>query len=87
LLESQGTATKDFYKEGEEYVEFKTWNELFEKIEYYLNNKEERVRIAENGYNKLIQNYSPRKAWERVFRAYDIIKNNKLEELISLQTL
>lgn len=42
---------------GEDLVIFNTVNELKEKISYYLNNKKERLRIAENGF-KTVQKFS-----------------------------
>lgn len=32
--------------------------ELYEKIKYYLNNEEERIKIAQNGYNTIINNHT-----------------------------
>lgn len=87
LLESEGTATRDFYKTGEDYVEFNNWNDLFNKIQYYLDHPEERLRIANNGHARLVNNYSPQKAWERVFKALDLIKNGQHEKLIEFQEL
>ncbi len=40
------------YVEGEDYVEF-FWTNICEKIDYYLEHEEERLKIADNAYKKL----------------------------------
>lgn len=42
---------------GEEIVVFKTEDEMIEKIEYYLNNDLERIRIANKGYERALKCY------------------------------
>lgn len=42
------------FKENEEIVFYSTKEEALEKIQFYLNNDDERNRIAENGYKKVI---------------------------------
>lgn len=43
--------------DGKDLITFNNSNELKNKIEYYLNNEEERLIIAENGY-KSVQKFS-----------------------------
>ena len=40
-------------KDGEEVVSFKDKDDLFEKIDYYLKNDDERIRIINKGYQKV----------------------------------
>lgn len=42
-----------FFKDGEDIIYFKTYDELVEKFKYYLNHDDEVWRIATNGYNKV----------------------------------
>lgn len=42
---------------GREVVVFNTKEEMLRKIRYYLQNEDERKRIAENAYKKALQNY------------------------------
>lgn len=42
-----------FFENGRDLVWFKTREELFEKIDYYLTHEEERVQIALSGRNKI----------------------------------
>jgi spore maturation protein CgeB len=48
---------KDF-TDGKDLVVWKNFNDLIDKINYYLINEEERKIIANNGYNKAINNYT-----------------------------
>jgi hypothetical protein len=66
LLESKNTSTSRYLKPGEDYVEFEGLEDLDNKIEYYLNNEEERIRIATNGYNKYYANYSSQIFWNKI---------------------
>lgn len=45
---------------GNDYVSFKNYDDLKEKIDYYLINHEERKRITEKMYEKVVNNFS----WE-----------------------
>lgn len=49
---------EDIFVENEEIVLYDSKEEALEKILYYLENKEERERIAENAYNKVMKHYT-----------------------------
>ncbi len=42
-----------FFTPGEDYVYYDGRQDLMEKIEYYLSHEDERLKIAENGFNKV----------------------------------
>ncbi len=42
-----------YFKDGYHLVSYKNYEELIEKIEYYLSNDEERQTIAQNGWDKV----------------------------------
>jgi glycosyltransferase involved in cell wall biosynthesis len=44
--------------EDKEIILYSSKEEALEKIKYYLNNTEEREKIAESGYNKVVKYYS-----------------------------
>ena len=48
------------FKDGEEFVSFHDGdaNQLKEKVQYYLSHPEERLRIAKNGYKKIISKHT-----------------------------
>lgn len=48
----------NYFKENEEVVLFYNKDDLLNKIQYYLDNQEERERIAENGRQVVINNFS-----------------------------
>ncbi|HYF10032.1 MAG TPA: glycosyltransferase [Candidatus Paceibacterota bacterium] len=68
LLEQEGTETRRFFKEGEEYVEFKDTEDLIAKVKQYLADDAARERVAKSGQRAALEKYSPRKYWMEVFR-------------------
>jgi spore maturation protein CgeB len=46
------------FKENEDIVYFDSLDECVSKINYYSSNDEERIRIANNGYKKVIANHT-----------------------------
>ncbi|MHA1374798.1 MAG: glycosyltransferase family protein [Promethearchaeota archaeon] len=55
---------EDFFEIDEEIVCWKNKNELFEKILYYIENGEEREKIAEKGYKRAIKDHTWTKRFE-----------------------
>ena len=49
---------EEFFDIDKEIVCWKNRNDLFDKIQYYLENKEEREKIAKNGYEKAIKEHT-----------------------------
>ena len=66
LLERKNEATAKILRPGIDYVEFTDPDNLIDKINYYLNNEEERVKIADSGYRTFHSKYSATKFWEAV---------------------
>jgi hypothetical protein len=54
-------------------VLYKSFEDLKEKIDYYLNNESERLRISENGFNKVKKEHTYFKRTEQLI---EIIKEN-----------
>lgn len=50
LITNYQSDLDDCYTAGEDYVYYEDKNDLLEKIDYYLNHEEERIKIAHNGY-------------------------------------
>lgn len=48
----------EYFIPDEDIVMYENVEDLIQKIEYYLNNDEERIRIAKNGYLKVKENYN-----------------------------
>ena len=55
------------FEEGKEVVMYYDRNDLMSKIEYYLQNEDERMKIAENGQKKIIEQFDYSCAWKKVF--------------------
>lgn len=49
---------KDEFTAGVHYEDYKTQEELYTKIDYYLEHEEERKKIADAGYDKCTKDYS-----------------------------
>ena len=66
---------EEFFDPGSEIICWKTKKDLFDKIGYYLENEDERIKIANRGYKRAIEN----RTWSK--RADHIIAflNNKKE--------
>lgn len=58
----------EMFEEGKEIIMFKDNRELLEKINYYLNNEEEREKLAEAAYKKIIKNYSLDEDLKKIFK-------------------
>lgn len=52
LLTNYQSDFLEFFNPDEDFVYFESVNDLKEKVEYYLNHDEDRLRIAESGYKK-----------------------------------
>ena len=50
--------TAEIFEEDKEIVMFKTPEELFDKVDYYLNHEEERKAIAKRGQEKVLTHYT-----------------------------
>lgn len=59
------------FKEDEEIVFYSTKEEALEKIQFYLNNDQERNRIAENGYSKVIDCFTTKNIVEYILTGKD----------------
>ena len=58
--------TAALFKEDKEIVMFKTPEELFEKVEYYLQHNEEREQIAKAGHDKVLECHTYEKKLEKL---------------------
>ena len=65
LLESKNKSTSGVFVPGIDYVEFSSVEELDSLIEYYLNNEDERIKIATSGFDRY-QNHTSKKFWNFV---------------------
>lgn len=68
LMERKNHLTPQYFEPGKEYVEYTSKEDLFEKIQYYLDHDDERIEIAKAGGKRNIQSWSHNKFWEGVFK-------------------
>lgn len=67
---------KEYFEIDKEIVCWRNKKELFEKILYYLENKDEREKIAKSGYKKAKKNHTWSKRFDNV---YKVLKEKKIE--------
>jgi len=60
----------ELFKEGEEIVFYDDIVDCVNKINYYSENKEERERIANNGYNKVLENHTQKQRVEFIIEKW-----------------
>ena len=48
----------DFFVPGEDYVYYDSYEDLMEKVEYYLSHEKERAEVARNGYEKIKRDHT-----------------------------
>lgn len=64
---SYNNAVNELFEIDKEVVTYKTYDELTEKIEYYLNHPKERKQISEAGYQKAINHHTYEKRLNTIF--------------------
>ncbi len=67
LVEDSNPETVKWFRLGVDYVDFNDERDLVEKIRFYLENDEERARIAATGHHRATENYGAEKYWRLVF--------------------
>lgn len=60
VVTNRQTEISDFFEKGKDIEVFESMKELDEIVEYYLHHERERIRIAMNGYQKVISHHTYR---------------------------
>ncbi len=68
LLESKNPSLEKLFKRNIDYIDFSTPQELSDKVRYYLNNDNERLKIAQNGYKKFQKLYTSHVFWNTIIK-------------------
>ena len=66
LLESVNQSLRQVFTPGYDYIEYFDSVDLVEKINFYLENEQERLKIATQGYNTHCSKYTPKDFWDKV---------------------
>lgn len=66
LMERENEAITKWFTPNEHYIPFNKEN-FMSQVNYYLENEEERWKIAKQGYNKMKIDYSAQNWWNKVF--------------------
>lgn len=67
LFQSASAQTRKYFKPGVEYIEWDTFEDCVNKLEYYSKNTTEAAEIALNGWVRFSENYSDTHFWTQVF--------------------
>lgn len=68
LLEQQSPELEKLYIKGVDYVEWTNEDDLLQKVRYYLEHEDERIKIAQSGQKKTEELYSAKVFWEEVLK-------------------
>jgi len=72
-----------FFQEGQEIVGYRNVDDLLAKIDYYLNNDSERIRIARNAYRRCMSEYRISSVLRRaVFLIQSASENRKVDAMV-----
>jgi glycosyltransferase involved in cell wall biosynthesis len=52
------TRMHELFVDGEDLVYYDDWKDAVDKINFYANNDAERIRIAQNGYSKVLKEHT-----------------------------
>lgn len=66
LLDSKNTQTPQMFREGVEYLSFSSKEEAVDLIKNMISKPEQRIAIANSGYLRYSNNYSPAVFWNKV---------------------
>ncbi|MDO9334638.1 MAG: glycosyltransferase [Dehalococcoidales bacterium] len=77
LLEDNGDMTRRFFEPGVDFVMFDCgwkgdqlrFDDLLNKVKYYLAHEDERLKIAKSGREKVTTKYSAQSMWEYILRS------------------
>ena len=64
---------QNWFKDGDEIVLYKNKEDLLRKINYFIDNDEERERIAKNGHEKLVSEHQYKHRVKKIFEILSII--------------
>ncbi len=67
----------EVFVEGEEIILYNDMFDCIEKINYYNENEQERERIAFNGMQKVLNNYTQIQVVDKLIEEYETYRNNK----------
>jgi len=67
----------ELFIEGKDIIFYNNIVDCINKLNYYQENSEEREKIAENGYNKVLQNHTQKQRVEFIIEKYKNWKSNE----------
>ncbi len=71
LLSNYQPELAEYFTDGENIAMYGSMDELNEKVEYYLEHEEERIKVAGNGYKITCDHFTYDKALHKIFETID----------------
>lgn len=79
LITEWTDSIQEFFVPDEEIVCYKSFDEALDKINYYLRNDDERIRISANGQRKTLENYTYEHMAKKIFLKFNDLIAKKSE--------
>jgi spore maturation protein CgeB len=76
----KSTKTDTIFEDGKDLVYYNSLEDCIDKIIYYANNNSERQKIAESGYNKVLNNHTQVHRVDFIIEQWKNFKNTKHEQ-------
>jgi spore maturation protein CgeB len=67
----------ELFEEGKEIVFYDDLEDCINKLNYYHENEEERNEISNNGYNKVVHNYTQVQVVDKLLEKFEEWKNSQ----------
>jgi spore maturation protein CgeB len=82
VLENKNNQSSTYFEPGKDLIHWEDLEDLINKIEFYLKNDQERIKIAHNGQKKCDEELNAEKWWLRLFDK--ILKDRPRNEAVPL---
>jgi hypothetical protein len=74
LMEPEKSPCSAYFIPNKEYVTYKDADDFLDKVKYYLEHDEERIKIAKAGHERSVNKYSTERFWKLIFYKLGIMK-------------
>jgi spore maturation protein CgeB len=79
LIDNNIPGVEDYLDEGIDYIGFSSPKECIDKLKYYLEHKDERVKIAKNAQMKVLEKHTYQNRLEYIFK--ELVRINKKPQI------
>ena len=72
LLTNYQSEIAEYFEDGRELVIYENFEDMYEKIAYYLQHEDERKQIAHAGYEKVKEQFNYTRGIDKIVQALDM---------------